>query len=74
MLRLRLFIFVDGNEVAVLPACQIPRIGEKIWCKTPDYCNTLIVEDVEHQLDRSDVETYSNHDVEIKCREQQEKQ
>ena len=65
---LRLFVFIDGDEIAAFPASAVPRAGETLWLKTLDTEATVIVDDVEHQLDRSSPDTYGGHDVCLYCR------
>lgn len=66
-MALRLFIFVDGNEVATMSADIVPRVGEALWFKTHNLEMTVEVDAVEHQLDRSRADTYATHDVCLYC-------
>jgi hypothetical protein len=65
---MRLFIVVNGKDVAAFEADAAPRVGESVWFKTRDEQGTYVVEDVEHQFDRTKAETYSSHDVTLYCR------
>lgn len=65
---LRLFVFIDGDEVAAFQASVVPRVGDAVWFKTLDTQATVIVESVEHQMDRSDPDRYRSHDVCLYCR------
>lgn len=68
-MAIRLFLYKEGGEhVAAFEATDVPRVGEAVWCKTLDFEGTLVVESVEHQFDRSGVETYRNQDVSLFCR------
>lgn len=62
---MRLFVFLNGDEVAALNADSAPRIGDALWIKTLDGEWSLTVGGVEHQLDRS--VPNSNHDVCLYC-------
>jgi hypothetical protein len=65
---MRLFFFVDGDQVAAFEAGAAPRTGEAVWIKTLDFEGNLIVETVEHEFDRSSAERYASHDVSFNCR------
>jgi hypothetical protein len=67
---MRLFFEVEGDEVAAFEAAAAPRVGETAWIKTIDFQGVLLVESVQHQFDRSSAETYSNHDVCLRCKHQ----
>ena len=68
-MSVRLFIYKEGGaHVASFTADAVPRAGETLWCKTLGSEDTLIVESVEHQFDKSEVGTYGNHDVALYCK------
>jgi hypothetical protein len=64
---MRLFFFVDGDQVAAFEADVVPRVDDAVWVKTVDYEDTLIVKAIEHEFDRSTVERYKTHDVSLTC-------
>ena len=66
--NLRLFIEVDGKELADFDVLHVPRVGERVWLKSLDWSGTVIVDDVEHRFDRSRADGYGTQDVVIKCR------
>lgn len=65
---IRLFIEKDGEQLAALNVAVAPRVGDLIWFKAVDGEGSVEVLSVEHQLDRSNPESYSKHDVVVKCR------
>lgn len=66
-MTLRLFLRMRGVDVAAFAADHVPRVGETVWCKTPRYEGSMIVQRVEHQFDRSVPEKYGNQDVILYC-------
>ena len=66
---MRIFVFLNGDEVAAFEATHIPRVGETVWCRTLDGEWSLVVNEVEHQFDKSKADTYSSHDVSLYCSE-----
>lgn len=66
-MALRLFIFSHGDEVAAVAADHVPRVGDTLWVKTLEGEWNLLVQEVEHQLDRGTSASYGNHDVCLYC-------
>jgi hypothetical protein len=60
---MRMFLFVDGEEITAWSVEAIPRVGDAVWVKTAGYEGTSIVESVEHQFDLVKQETYGTQDV-----------
>ena len=66
---LRLFIEIDGEQVAAMSAHAVPRVGDDVWFRDVERVTaTVTVLHVEHQLDRSNSVTYGTHDVKLTCK------
>lgn len=59
----RLFFEINREAVASFEAGIVPRVGDAVWIKTADFQDTLIVESIEYQFDRSKPDTYANDDI-----------